>query len=242
MSVLSINTSFNIQLDFECAPFGKRLLAFIIDQLILIVYYFAIVWMTGLNLIDDLGEDTSMLWYYILSIPALLYHLIFEILLKGESPGKKIAGIRVISNDGNEASWSQYVIRWILRPFDFLLSSFLGSIISVSTTPYNQRLGDLAAGTLVVNKKLPYTIDKTIFKHINENEHVVRYPAVMRLSDRDINTINNVLNNANKSNNISYVNTIAQKIKLALKIESSSDDYTFLHELLEDYNYLSNRN
>jgi hypothetical protein len=61
----------------------------------------------------------------------------------------------------------------------------------------------------------------------------------MRLSDRDLNTINNILQQHRKSNMYNYVVTIAEKVKTVLDINTGEEAYNFLETLLSDYNYLS---
>jgi hypothetical protein len=61
----------------------------------------------------------------------------------------------------------------------------------------------------------------------------------MRLSDRDLNTINNILQQHRKSNMYNYVVTIAEKVKTVLDINTDEEAYNFLETLLSDYNYLS---
>ena len=105
----------------------------------------------------------------------------------------------------------------------------------------NQRLGDLAAGTVVVNTKTNLTIDDTIFKEINTNDYKVTFPTVMRLSDRDINTIKGVVTQAGKNGNYEMCNRVAMKVKDVLKIQTDLYPDQFLEKLLEDYNYLATR-
>jgi len=241
MSQLVINTSFNIELGFELAPIHKRIIAYLLDTFIIVVYLLTVLYAMSSSLSDLFNDDNGLGFVvsFLIACPILFYHLASEVLLNGESVGKKIMGLKVISMDGNSPTLSQYALRWFLRPIDFAFTSNLGGIICTAITKHGQRIGDLAADTTVVSKKLPYSIDNTIFKDVNKEAYHVSYPQVMRLSDRDLNTINNILQQHRKSNMYNYVVTIAEKVKTVLEINTGEEAYNFLETLLSDYNYLS---
>ena len=99
----------------------------------------------------------------------------------------------------------------------------------------------MAAGTVVVNSKSALTLADTVFMEINKTDYKVMFPDVMRLSDRDINTIKGVLTQANKTNNYEMCNRVSAKIKEVLNINSNMHVDQFLEKLLEDYNYLATK-
>ena len=113
--------------------------------------------------------------------------------MNGQSIGKKIIGIKVIGENGGRPALHQYLIRWLTRPFDFFFFGLVG-LLTVVLSKKNQRLGDMAAGTLVIKTKIETDINDTVFFELND-EYKPRYQQVMRLSDRDMNTIKGVLNN-----------------------------------------------
>ncbi len=260
MSIIQINTAFNIDLEFEIAEFHKRLLAYIIDYVLLIIYLWAMKAMLYKGFMLDM-EGNAGLDILVISLPMFLYSFLCELLLNGQTIGKKIMGIRVISLDGGEPTLGQYMIRWITKffewPFLFGYIAFSGwnlvayifstgffgiaVIIIIAVTARNQRLGDLAAGTVVVNTKTKLTIDDTIFIDVNKTGYKVTFPDVMRLSDRDINTIKSVVTQAGKSGNYDMCNRVAMKVKDVLKIQTDLYSEQFLEKLLEDYNYLATK-
>lgn len=260
MSLIQINTPFNIDLEFEIAEFHKRLLAYIIDFLLLIFYLFSMKELLYSGLKLDRSEAVG-LDILIVSMPMFLYSLCAESWMKGQTVGKKILGIRIISLDGGEPTFGQYLIRWITRawewPFFFgyvafheitvpiytLITAFLGVIvvIIVAVNTKNQRLGDMAANTAVVNTKTSFTLADTVFMNVSNTGYKVMFPEVMRLSDRDINTIKSVLSHAIKKGNFDMCNRVAMKVQDVLKINSNMYANDFLEKLLEDYNYLATR-
>ena len=129
-------------------------------------------------------------------------------------------------------------------------SAFVGLIwLAVAVLPivilvrsdYNQRLGDIAAGTILVVNKQRHSINDTIFREIDQEDYVPQFPQILRLSDRDLSKIKSVLDNAGRTRNTVMAERIAQKIKTVLHIDADMDAVTFLETLLNDYNYLVTR-
>lgn len=86
-----------------------------------------------------------------------LYPVVFETLGGGMTPGKRALGIRVIRRDGTPIDWTSSLIRNLLRAADFLPVMFVCGILSMVCSRHFQRLGDLAAGTVVIYDRRPET-------------------------------------------------------------------------------------
>ena len=257
MSIIQIPTNFNIDIEFEIAEFHKRLLAYLIDLVIMVLYLAGMLYVLVGSL--QLKEEFIGMIFLVVLLPLLFYSLLTELWMNGQSIGKKILKIRVISLDGGEANLGQYLTRWFLRFYEwgFIMFSFfyfslglgfmllfiggIGAMIIISITPKNQRLGDLAAGTVVVNTKSALTLADTVFMQIDKTGYKVMFPQVMRLSDRDINTIKGVLIQAGKRNNYEMCHRVSMKIKEVLLIQSDMHVDQFLEKLLADYNYLATK-
>ncbi len=246
MEKIKILTSFNIELDFETPEFHKRLFAWLVDFTILIAYY--IICENLLRKVasghEPADNDLPFLYnlsavYLLLFVPLLSYHLLCEIFMHGQSIGKKIIGIKVIGESGGRPALHQYLIRWLTRPFDFIFFGLVG-LLAVVLSKKNQRLGDMAAGTLVIKTKIETDIDDTVFFELDE-EYKPRFSAVMRLSDRDMNTIKGVLNNTKRYHNIDVAARLSAKIRAVLNISEHVEPVEFLETLLKDYNYYSGR-
>ena len=194
-----------------------------------------------------------------ISVPMLLYSLVSEVLMHGQTPGKKIMKIRVISLEGGEPTLGQYLIRWMFRawewPFLFgyvffstesivaytFVTGFLGIIvvIIIGVTKKSQRLGDVAANTVVVNTKSKLSVQDTIFMEIKQPDYHVKFPEVLKLTDRDINTIKNVVSHFYKTHNADTANRVARKVQDVLKVTTDLYAIDFLEKLLADYNFLA---
>ncbi|MBC7534135.1 MAG: RDD family protein [Ferruginibacter sp.] len=260
MSIIRITTAFNIDLEFEIAPFHKRLLAYLIDFVLLIIYLLAMksLLYDGLNISREGNVGFDML---VISLPMLLYSLLFELWLNGQTIGKKLMAIRVISLDGGEPTLGQYILRWITKFFEWpflfgymvyserslymyiFITGFFGIavIIIISATKKSQRLGDLSAGTVVVDTTSSLSIADTVFMDVSDQNYKVQFPEVMRLSDSDINTIKTVIIQSKKRNSDDMSYRVEAKVKQVLAIQSSLSPNDFLEKLLEDYNYLATK-
>ena len=260
MSRLSIATSINIDLEFEIAPFHKRLLAWLIDFVLFLVYLFILFRILEKNA-AALGDDAYWM-FFILMLPIALYHLVTESLMHGQTIGKKILKIKVINETGGNATFSQFVIRWMLRISDlimmvmilclavygaailkqfFFVAALAGvDIFCVALSKKAQRIGDMAAGTLLISTKTNNTLSQTIFMEVEDN-YVPTYPEVMRLSDRDITMVKNIFDTLQKKDNYQLAERTAEKITNALNITTNQTAKDFLEILLKDYNHLSTK-
>ncbi len=263
MSIIRIATVFNIELEFEPAEVPRRVLAYLIDFTILVLYFLSAKFVLYKGSAAGPDELQSMMGLDILviSTPLLLYSLVSEILLHGQSLGKRLTDIRVISLDGKEPSVGQYIIRWMFRVFEWpfffgyamftgnnlfsfiIVTGFLGIgvITAIAITPKNQRLGDLAANTAVVKTTSAYNVNDTLFVNIADENYKATFPEVLKLSDRDINTILRILRIYHQHRKSEICNRLANKIKTVLHIETDMEDIAFLKKLIVDYNFLANK-
>jgi len=260
MSSVQINTVFNIDLEFEIAPFHKRLLAYLVDFVLLIIYLYTMKTLMydgfGMSRGNNMGVDII-----VISLPMLLYSLLMELNMNGQTIGKKIMSVRVLSLTGGEPTAGQYILRWITKFFEWpflfgyiyfsnemlfvyiIITGLLGIgvLIAITLTPKSQRLGDIAAGTVVIDTKSNMSVNDTVFIPIDNQNYQPRFPEVMRLSDNDINTIKTIITQAKKRNSIDLVTRVEYKIKSVLNVTSDMPTLEFLEKLLEDYNYLATK-
>jgi len=252
MLLVKLDTGFNIEVDFAIIPFHKRFIAWGIDVLILVVYYKGGSWLMeaifGSQWID-------MEWAKILfSLPALVYHPVCEIFMNGQSFGKKAVRAQVIAADGGQPSLSQYLIRSMFRLADmpfwiiyFVMNDFLpwwclvflfSGLGCMFLSPHLQRIGDLIAGTLLIDTRAQTSWEDTVFTELEEN-YQPRFPEVMKLSDKDINTLKSIIGTVKRRSDYDLSMRIGERIKSKLQIESDQDSLDFLETLLKDYNYYS---
>jgi hypothetical protein len=173
-------------------------------------------------------------------MPTVFYHLLLEIMMNGQSIGKKAMHIKVITLEGGQPSISQYIIRWMFRLFDIGLF-FIPGFFSVVLTERSQRVGDIIAGTIVIDTKPRTSWQDTIFTVV-ETTYKPRYSEVMQLTDRDINTLKSIIETIRRKNDYELAFRISERIQSKLNIRAQEDPFDFLQILMKDYNYYSTNN
>jgi len=225
-------TSQNIEIDLQLASLGERIVAFIID--LVIIFVFAILCSIAISQAGG-GEEL----FYIMAILIMFHTLFFETLFHGQTIGKKAMNIKVVKMDGTQAGLGNFLMRWILRLVDIYLMSGAVAVLTIIMTQNGQRLGDIAAGTVVI-KLQPLVSNADLVFKFNEN-HVVTYPGVKALNDRQIEIIRKALDMKKEALNAEAVRLTAEKIKALLAVESNVPDVKFLYTIIADYEYLAGK-
>ncbi|HLC82856.1 MAG TPA: RDD family protein, partial [Bacteroidia bacterium] len=144
MDNIKIQTTQNVDIEYELASIGDRILATLLDYLFFFGYTLLVFLFFGL-LNSDL-ED--YLWLLVLCfLPILLYDLLCETFFQGKSFGKMIMKIKVVKLDGTQAGFGAYLLRWLLRIIDTRIFSGGIALIAILANGKGQRIGDMAAGT-----------------------------------------------------------------------------------------------
>jgi uncharacterized RDD family membrane protein YckC len=151
---LAIDTPENVIFDYEVVGIGTRFIAALIDHLILVL---VLVIINLASLIVQGMSSALEAWAWALrSVLTFLtiwgYFLFFEGRWNGQTPGKRWAKIRVIRRDGTPVSMVEVAIRNLVRVVDFLPLGYGVGLVTMFIHPQSARLGDLAAGTLVVRE------------------------------------------------------------------------------------------
>jgi uncharacterized RDD family membrane protein YckC len=151
------STPEGVSLDVVLAGLGSRAAAYLIDFLIQVAVF--VVFIVALNLFFLSGDETSgLIGNGALSLFAFLdfigYFVVSEMLTSGRSIGKRANGLRVVRTDGAAAGFWSSTLRNIVRFVDMIPfpTYLVGSVLVLATTR-NQRLGDLAGGTLVIRER-----------------------------------------------------------------------------------------
>ena len=147
-----VETPEGIDLTLRPASLVPRALAFAIDLAIRGLLLLAALLL--LELLGKLGKGLAAMVIFMLT---WWYMVLFEVLNQGRSPGKQWLGLRVVHDDGTPVGWAASLTRNLLRFVDFLPFAYGLGILSSLNHPAFKRLGDLAAGTLVVYTETPST-------------------------------------------------------------------------------------
>lgn len=259
MAKITITTPFNIDLEFRTATVSRRMLAWLIDIVLICVYYYVMLRVVYplLGMSDGISTAAEL---FTIVIPVLLYQLLFEMFGNGQTAGKKLAGIKVIDLSGHEPTWGQYLIRWLLclgnlfvyiipylilkapAALIFFMVLYLPDFLCVVISARSQRIGDMAAGTAVIDSNYVANINETIYLEVEDANYQPMFPGVMRLTDRDINGIRNLLSQQRPGKDTdAYILQVSDKIRMVLSIDSEMEPRDFLQKLLLDYNFYSGK-
>jgi uncharacterized RDD family membrane protein YckC len=148
---ITIDTPEGVELELVLAGAGSRAIAALLDFLIKGLVFLAVLllaWAVGVR--DGVGVALLI----ILSFSLLFgYDVLFEVLASGRTPGKRWSGLRVVLEGGRPIGVGTSLVRNIMRVIDILPGVYTVGLITVVLTARNQRLGDLAAGSLVVRER-----------------------------------------------------------------------------------------
>jgi len=242
MPQLSITTTQNVNINFNTADPGQRVVAYLLDVMVIASYYFVIYFLIG-QLLDVTAKVNNLdRWAIIaingvISLPVLLYTLLLESFFEGQTIGKRIMKIKVIKIDGYQAGFGDYLIRWLFRIVEVTGMMGLIGLIAMSKSKKTQRIGDMAAGTAVISLKNDITINHTILKDIGNN-YVPVYPLVIKLSDNDVRIIKETYETSYQTADFDMILRLQEKIEAVTGIKSTSLNATaFVDTVLKDYNY-----
>ena len=166
-SRLNITSASSVPISLQIAGVGSRSYAFVIDwhiRALLAVAWFVMIWVIGLA-IDNVSFSSllnSGTWIPIIiflppTIIYFLYHPILEILMHGRTPGKRMTGIRLVNTKGETPTTGAIIIRNVFRLIDGLPALYALGFCFAMFTKNHMRIGDLAAGTLLVFDNKPRT-------------------------------------------------------------------------------------
>jgi len=150
---VSIETPEGVTLELTLAGLGSRFAAALVDQLIQWALIIALVLGAAAAGPDSAGVVVVITTIVLVFAIQLGYHIVFETLASGRSPGKRVTGLRVVRADGGPVGFMTSAVRNLVRLLDALPGTYLVGMVAVLANPRNQRLGDMAAGTLVVRER-----------------------------------------------------------------------------------------
>ncbi len=233
MDNFQIETAQNISIEQNVAGIGERILAFLVDLGIIVGYMiFAGLVMAGIQ-----GDGGSQMMYYlVLGLPSFLYYLLWETFWNGRTPGKALLQIRVVRKDGSRPSFSNYLVRWLLRIIDISLTSGGIAVVTILLNGKGQRLGDIAAGTTVISERKKIGIHHTLSVDVPEN-YQPKYPQVTVLNDQDIQEIKNLFQKAKIEGQHHIILSLSNKIAELIDVKFEERPLEFVQRVITDYNY-----
>ena len=237
---INLETPESIELEFTLAGVGNRAYALAIDYVLLgttlllslILVLFLSYQVSALDLLAS-NRDSIIKWLWAIEILLSFaiyvgYFVFFETIWQGQTPGKKRVNIRVVDDSGRPVNLFKTTLRALFRPIDDLL--FIGGFLIIFTKR-EKRMGDLIAGTLVIQEEAAL---KT--KKINTSEQAIALAdnlsinsEISLLSPENFTILGDYLNRRNSMSKLAR-NEIARKlgsqIQNILKLENIPEDTT----------------
>lgn len=240
MTNLAINTTQNVNLNYKVVSIGERILGFLVDLFVLFVYVYVIELVT-----DTMGTAMTDNWtvfglQQLLLLPFFFYSLYMHILFNGRTLGKMVMKTRVVKVDGSPVHWSNYLTLWMMRLVDIWI--FIGSIglLTIVFSDRHQRLGDHAAGTVVISNKKKTQLSHTILEEVTD-DYEPKFSTVTILTDKDARLIKETYVIAVKSSDYKTLRMLRDKIEGIISTSSDLYDTQYIDTVLKDYNYYTQR-
>jgi uncharacterized RDD family membrane protein YckC len=238
METIKVNTSQHVEIDYPVAGLGERVAARLIDAALFVVTFILFGILLSMTGIMQIGEIAFIIMVVVYGCCYVFYDLLCEIFWNGQSVGKRLLKIKVISIDGVQPSIGQYFMRWIFRIVDFTLTGSLCGLICVAVSEKKQRVGDLVAGTTLI-KTEPRTLFNDIAFHPTPEDYTLVFNNVHLLTDRDIELIHEVLNTYYRTLNKTLIYQMAEKVMnlLSIKLPEGMNELDFLKTVVADYKH-----
>lgn len=243
MNTSDIVTSQYVAITQTPAGVGERVLARLIDIFIVCAYIWALYslldYLHESSIINDFWakhEDLRLFSWLALMVPAMFYTPLCEMFLNGQTFGKRIMRTRVVMADGSSLTMGAILLRWVFMLADIHFMCM--GIIFIICTRRRQRLGDLAAGTMVIRQpgrtKIHLSLDEFYYA---TPDYAPRYPEVQQLSLGQIDVVQRMLHDTVVYSD-EQVERLASKIERMLGVSRNQQDATeFLETILHDYQY-----
>lgn len=242
METIRVSTSQHIDIDYPVAGLGERIVARLIDWGVFLGAYILFI-VLGLTVGQTSNEIVIGALVIIYLVSYVFYNLLCEIFMNGQSIGKRIMKIKVISLDGGQPTLGQYFIRWIFRLVDFVLSMQVGGILCIILSDKKQRIGDLVAGTTMIKTVQRTKFENIAFHPVMDESYTPVFDHINALSDRDMELVHEVIAAFYKSSQFDLLPVMAAKIAeiISVKPPRYGDELEFLNLVIKDYNHVTSR-
>lgn len=235
MAASDIITGQFVRISQTPASVGDRIVERIIDMVVIVVYILSMSFIFG-RWIRGFSDAFTVAAWLAVYLPAVFYSFLFETFNHGQTLGKMAMNTRVVKADGSTPGVGDYLLRWMFLLVDLHFTSI--GLLFIMCTRTNRRLGDMAAGTLVIKlsgyKRMHISIDE--FGYARRNYTPV-YPEAARLSLRQADVISKTLYGSERYN-ADQTARLSAKIQQYLSVtRRENDDTAFLVTLLHDYQY-----
>lgn len=243
---LAVLTPESVEFELKPADLGSRFIAILIDTIIQILLIIPVIvlivlmefLMPGKSNFNFLASWLTGLLFILLFILGFSgYHIFFELMWNGKTPGKRIASIKVIRDGGFPVEVTSSFIRNLIRIVDFVPFYYFAGIISIVLCKNKKRLGDIVAGTIVIkeyadipppvllkHEECSTGINLSCLEKITEHEYTLIRELLLRHEELD--------SNSRKSIASKIAEALIEKLEMDRR-HIEGREYEFLEELVK---------
>jgi len=235
MKRIELITTQQVRISYEIAGLGDRILAFFVDICVLGGLMFAEAFTLGI-----LGANDDWIYLLVILSTFIFYTLISEILMGGQTLGKKALGLKVIQVHGRHPQILDFIIRWAFRLLDIHLTAGSLAAMTITSGELGQRLGDRLSNTVVVRLRPKQGLMLKQLMEIEQLENYApRFPQVRQLEESEMLTLKACLDRYQRYRNPAHAETLslaATKVKQLIGVEQGEmKTLEFVRTLIQDY-------
>jgi uncharacterized RDD family membrane protein YckC len=254
---ISVPTPESVEFAHELAGIGSRFVASVIDTALQAIMIAGVALIFGLWTSLPLRSFSEFLGTWVAAVSILLtflifwgYYILFEVLWNGQTPGKRVAGIRILKDGGYPIGFLDSVVRNLLRPVDFLPMFYGVGVVVVFLNSRCKRVGDFAAGTIVVKERrieMPRSLN---FSSLQSQEDVFiggqRLTNIHKLSETELDVVRRFLTRRHviqKEARLALARKIARPLIKKLSMQSEliiGREEEFLEKIARAYSRMTN--
>jgi uncharacterized RDD family membrane protein YckC len=218
MESVTIQTTQNVSIDYPLASVGSRVGSFFIDATIYLIAY-SILTVALASLIKSF--DGLAIIGLLMTFVFLAYYFFLEMFSRGQTLGKRIIGLRVIRLDGQDPTPADFLTRAIFLLPDVIFSLGVPAVLLIASGRYNQRLGDIVAGTVVIQTSIATTFTlEEIMAITNREDYDPEFPGVQRFTNNDMMIVKRTLQRMRRYGNTAHRQAVRQlAVKIADQLE-----------------------
>lgn len=237
MPTIEITTAQQVAIQYDLASARERVMAWFIDMVI--VYGTVLLLITVLLPNLDWEQDSWVV--YLLLLPIILFYpLVTEVLLHGQTIGKRAMQLKVMRLDGEPPTITDYIIRWLFRIIDIGLSLGSLAVMLISSTEKAQRLGGIVSHTVVIKLRPTFPVALHDILNLREaDDYEPTYPQVQQFTDEEMMVIKHALDRIQQYRNGAHLLALDKAARLvAHRIGVKPKEPTaeaFLRTALRDY-------
>lgn len=238
MRTIDINTTQNVTIKYDLAGLRDRFFAFFID---LIVNIGGCIILMLLLLAISGGDGGEYLIFFILLVSAF-YTLVSEMLMHGQTLGKKALGIKVVKINGAQPVANEYILRWLTRLVDIWTTAGAIGAIMVYSSDRGQRVGDMLSNTTVVRIRPNLALKLTDILNIDSRaDYEPKYPGVRQFSEQEMLLVKGTIDRYRKYPNPAHREALEMLVQRLIDVleldkkERPKDKMGFLRDVIKDY-------